>query len=360
MTDCLTLLSLLNKSAAPNSVFLNCLNQKISEKHNLPFVLPIIYFFKDANQLIKSDELTILHKKNYVRNIYILGELKKISFECVKQKIEPPVLLKGSAYIFKLYNDDFGYRILSDIDLLVFDDDHKKKFLKLLEYLGYGSGSKYEETFTNGKIKIDIHTELINSNRISWRRGLFSKLELNRSVVKKEIDGVSYNFLTDGIDFIYCLFHNAIHHGFKNRKWIIDAYAFIKKKLVNPDEIFIEVQSLNLLDEFRFVLSCMNYNLPLDSVWKCKFQIPYKEKIISRLFSANVTEINYYQYAFNYYLMKKNQRIKYVLTLLFPGKNILELKYPGKNIFEAYTAHFIEIIKSAGKGCFVFSNSSGK
>ncbi|HPG31287.1 MAG TPA: nucleotidyltransferase family protein [bacterium] len=336
------------------------MNQQIDEGNNLSFLLPVIYFFKNAADLSNSGKLVKLHKTNYFRNIYILGELKKISLECVKYKIEPPVLLKGSAYIFKLYSDDFGYRILSDIDLVVFDDWHKEKILKIIGDLGYGRGSKYEETYTNGKIKIDIHSELINSNRIGWRRGLFSNMNLKKNSVKKEIDGVQYNFLSDNADFIYCLFHNAVHHGFKNIKWILDAFAFIKKKLVNPDEIFAEIQSLNLIDEFRFVLSCMDYNLPLDLEWKNKFQIPYKKKIIVRLFSANVLEINYCQYAFNYYLMKKNERLGYVMTLLFPSKKILELKYSGKNILAAYAAHFIEIIKSAGKFCFVFSNASGK
>ncbi len=348
MTDYQTLLYLIKNFQTSDDHAKELLQKILTDKNIIHNILCLIFFCKNTNILNFSKELYDLHKDNLLRNLYIIGELKKISKKCNEFNIENPVLLKGASYLFKLYNADYGYRILSDIDLLALNQHHKTELIKILKTIGYGFGSKYQETLTNGIIKIDIHDELLNSNRIEWRKSLFSNITINKHILSKCYENQYFNFLTDDIDFIYCLFHSAIHHGFNNIKWSVDAYLFIEMNLVKPDSIFKTIESLNLINEFRFILTCFNIDFKLSEDWIKIFNLPYKNKIVSKLKSAKTNKIKYSQYIFNFLLMKKKERLKYIVFLIFPSKKILKLKYSeNDNILNLYLKHLIEIIKSA-------------
>lgn len=276
----------------------------------------------------------VLYKQNALRNIYIISELKKIYAECKEKNVCPPVLLKGSSYLFKIYQNSIGARYLSDIDILVKNEKHKNQIVDILKNNDYFFGSEYSETMEKNNIKIDIHTELLNSKRILWRRNI-----LNINYDKDICRYGDFFHLEDNFDFIYSIFHLAAHHGFLGFKNFIDVFLMLQNPKINLSEIYMIAEEKKILNQLRFILSYLNMIIKLEKEWIIKFKLPYKIKFVNFIFNLSILKNR--QYPVNFFLIKHGH-LKFIYNILFPSKNILSLKYK-KNA--SYLINYINYIK---------------
>ncbi len=314
--------------------------EELLKKFPIDDVLLFSHFFKDIDIIKKKTLLSQQLKKNILRNMYIENELKTIYSACAAAEIAPPVLLKGAAYMFSIYKSEPGFRFLSDIDVLIKNSEHLVDFSNLLNKLGYFRGSKYHETFEKNNIKIDVHTSLLNSNRISWRKNFFAINNLYQIAEKKN----NFLVLPENIDFLYCLLHSAIHHGFNGFKWLADCKLFIENSKLQPLNIYDTAIKYNVCNQIKFCLTVYSQFFLLPEKWIEIFQIPYKNFIAKKIIARN--SYKYQQYFVNFLFCPLMYKPGLIFNLFFPSRKILELRYPfSSNIFFLYKKHFAEILK---------------
>jgi len=310
--------------------------------HNLSDadIVSLAYFFK-TNKLFTETPIYPKYKSNLMRNLYIIGELKKIYELCSKRNIEPPILLKGCAYIFKLYEDDCGYRFLSDIDIYEQDSIRHGKIIEILYHAGYVKGSQYIETFEKNNIKIDIHSDLLNSNRVRWRKKFFNTENLEIDTYEKD----GFKVLNNNIDFIYCLLHSAVHHGFTGFKWLLDAHLFLSQKLVSAESILKKSILLSVAEPIRFCLTFYNQFFSLSDEWIKTFQLPYKLKAVHKIINAENREN--LQYYINFIFSKNSDKPGLLFNLFFPERKALQIRYnKNSSMASLYFEHYKKIMRS--------------
>lgn len=275
-----------NKDTAIFEKFIYGFNAQLNEED-----IVLLSFFFDKNNLFTSSKYYTKYKLNLMRNLYILNEIKNIYSQCIAEKTEVPAILKGGAYLYKIYSDSYGCRYINDIDLLAFTPEHRNRLEKILFSCGYVKGSDYIETYEKNNIKIDLHTELLNSNRIRWRKNFFKIQNLRDEMIEKD----GFLTLNNDTDFIYCLLHSAIHHGFQGFKWLVDSTLFIKKKLVYPEPIYLKTEKYHVTDQIRFCLTFADNFFSLSEEWKKTFSLPYKKKLILKMIDSKSSEnMQYY------------------------------------------------------------------
>ena len=299
-----------------------------------------VYSLTNNQELIIPQRLKKIYKQNFIKNMHIISELKKIYKICENMNIRQPILLKGTSYIFKFYNDNLGCRNLNDIDLLIYDKEHYFQLCELLKSNGYIFSSDYPETLTKNNIKIDLHIELINSARIAARREFVNISDWQKHIIKIN----DFYFLDDNLDFLYSLLHSAIHHSFSEFKWLTDAYLFIFLKKLAPQNLKKIAEINNILDLLRFCLTYLNLIFELPQEYQDTFNLPYKKNVCKYILKK--TNKKNCQYLINFLFANNLQKIRILMNLLFPNKTILNLKYLQKNILAQYIQHYKEIIKS--------------
>jgi hypothetical protein len=112
-------------------------------------VLSLLYKkFKD-NDILEivpeeiAEHLEMIYNLNLSRNEEILKQIKSINTLLNERGIKP-IFLKGSAYLLNGLFEDYGDRIMSDIDFLVSDIDFLKT-VEILKSVGYESGKPFYE-----------------------------------------------------------------------------------------------------------------------------------------------------------------------------------------------------------------------
>jgi len=316
-----------------NSVSIN------AEKEFEPDILALLFFFDNRREIL--NQLPLL-KKYYnltlFRNLYIYSELRKIYADCRAANILPPILLKGAAFLVKLYAADFGVRHLNDIDILVLDEAQYNAVIDILLKNGYRNTTNYKETFIKNNIKIDVHTEFINSIRISAREKIW-KFD-NKKIQYYSIN--DFLVLEDNLDFIYTLLHSILHHNINQIKWLVDLKLLLIKKNISSDNVFELAKSFDLITALRLGLTAYSFYFDLDNNWIIKFKLYYKKRIVAYILNSNEL---YAKYLFNLLLLRWHDKIKLLFTLIFPNIAILKQRYKkDTNIISLYFKHFYFIL----------------
>ena len=181
------------------------------------------YFSKDNLSL--SLEFQNQYQKQWIHNQVLLTILEEISTILSEKKLDA-TLLKGADLIQNLYQD-LGARFLSDVDILINEND-VAVWIKLLEELGFQFRSKLH--FYGDRFKIEC-SKYIGALEINFE--LHTKLLFHHkcekwTLVNSELPG--FKKISSMDNFIYLCGHLAHQHTFSKLYWLIDI-----KKLLNQD-----------------------------------------------------------------------------------------------------------------------------
>jgi hypothetical protein len=141
------------------------------------------------------------------------------------------VLALQGLSILNIYGD-YGLRPLSDIDLMV-KGGQKERLKALLMKAGYRNLiAVYPDILHKDGISIDIHTHILNVDRIRSRRYLFPEdLTLmweKASTLFKNSNGL---LVLDPYDSFIALAAHALKHSYSRMIWLSDLYEFLLRLL---------------------------------------------------------------------------------------------------------------------------------
>lgn len=191
-------------------------------------ILPVIYIKFRSHDIISHlpEELTEFLKEiyelNLSRNGEILNQLQEITNVLNKNGIYP-IYLKGAGNLLdKLYND-LGERIMSDIDLLVTEEEYLPA-AKILETEGYSATIDSYVDIKNLKhyprlskagtpANVEIHRLPVPEKFTKW---------YNTAIINKEKKAVSEEALYFVLSDNHKAIHNFIHSQLENKG---DAYG---------------------------------------------------------------------------------------------------------------------------------------
>jgi hypothetical protein len=164
-----------------------------------------------------SDEL----RKVFMRTGGFLAQLSSLRSALQKQGIRV-IVLKGGALIQTAYQRQLGLRPLSDIDLLVKSSDLPLVQQAVSEQ-GLHSGSPSVGLFRKGPVAFDLHSDLINSDRIRRRALAFrfdaGSLWAHARPLDEQDD--SLLVLSPAHQFLHLAVH-GLKHSFSRLIWLVD------------------------------------------------------------------------------------------------------------------------------------------
>ena len=162
------------------------------------------------------------------RAISILNEAKILS-SLFQQAGIPVIALQGLSLIKVIYTDP-ALRPLGDIDLMV-KPDGKRRLKKLLFHAGYRAPyPTYPDLLFKAGVLIDIHTHVLNLDRIKSRRYLFCEdLKAMWEKAVPMFDQPDGLLSLDPYDNIIALAAHALKHNYSRLIWIADIHECLLK-----------------------------------------------------------------------------------------------------------------------------------
>jgi len=163
----------------------------------------------------------------------MVAELKRLSEWMILAGIQA-IVLQGMSLI-KLYRDP-GLRPLSDIDLMV-RPIHKPKFKKMLLEAGYCNVAEvYPDIFYRDGICIDIHSHILNLDRIESRRYLFAQdMEPMWERAIPYFGWTKNLMVLDPFDNFIALAAHALKHSYASLIWLVDLRELLIRLTGRPD-----------------------------------------------------------------------------------------------------------------------------
>jgi hypothetical protein len=223
-----------------------------------------------------KEKLSQTYLKTLSRNMVLYEHFRQIATEFSKVGIDV-IPLKG-IYLAEFLYKDIGLRQMSDIDLLVRNEDATKS-IEILENLGYQKSLSLEEFIDNRVdhhhltpmikcgVSIEVHTKL-------HRKSEDYSIDIN-GIWSNSIDYSITGCSVKAMDFSHLIIHNCVHldKHFKKKKYHLKSFIDISL-LVG---VFREKIDWNAIDEL-----CENY--------MCKDILHRYLVIISTFLDANVSK----------------------------------------------------------------------
>src|SRR4030042_1358189 len=137
--------------------------------------------------------------------------------------------LKGASLLNSIY-PNIGMRVMGDLDLMIRPEE-QKRFINLLQNLGYREDPLLPHIFQKDRVIIDIHSHAMNIERIPSRSALFplgmGPVWLN-SIPWKE--GYQWLRRPDDVDNVLLLSQHLMKHSFSKLIWLVDILKLIRNK----------------------------------------------------------------------------------------------------------------------------------
>ncbi len=164
-------------------------------------------------------------KKDYINtaatNLLLLDELGKV-LSALKDELVPVIVLKGGALLDTIYKD-IGLRPLTDIDLLIKEEDFPRA-QNVLRGMGYRNTPSYPEDFIKGEVIVDLHWDLINITRVRSRKMAHS-VELDEiweNSRPTKVANIEARVLSPEDMVMELSLHLTLHHGLSRMVWFMD------------------------------------------------------------------------------------------------------------------------------------------
>ena len=180
------------------------------------------------------DRLRGAYRKNWVRNHHLFNQAAPAMKSLHRADI-PIMLLKGAALILRVYND-FGLRIMRDIDLLV-PTGRARAALAILQQAGW----------TSAYAKLPVHEDVLNFHHaFSFRDSKGRELDLHRHALihcMTEDADVDFWSLSEPVlvhdipcrvmspadQLLHVLAHGAIRDSIPPLRWVADAVWILRR-----------------------------------------------------------------------------------------------------------------------------------
>lgn len=168
----------------------------------------------------------------FVVNGRLLSALEALREALLQQKLQT-VVLKGAALLRTEYEGQLGLRPLSDVDLLVREDE-LRRFEALLREQGFRRSGESAGFFSSGEARIDLHTDLVGARRIP-RRARAARFDLpglwERSTPLGQLAG-PFRALAPEDQFLHLAVHGQ-KHSFVRLIWLMDL-ALVSRRVSWP------------------------------------------------------------------------------------------------------------------------------
>jgi len=182
----------------------------------------------------------------------ILEEANRLSARFKEAGIKV-VALQGLS-LLSVYGDP-GLRLLGDIDLMV-RPKQKENIKRILREAGYhNSMALYPNIFFKNSFCIDIHTHVLNLERIKSRRQIFpSDLNAMWDMAVPLFDQAGHLFILDPYDNIIALAAHALKHGYSRLIWLVDIYESLLMLRNNTDWDNVIIERARLWRQEKILL----------------------------------------------------------------------------------------------------------
>lgn len=174
----------------------------------------------------------------HLENIYLatavqsrasLSEVESLSHRLGDAKLQ--VMAIQGLSIVDIYAEP-GLRPLGDVDLMV-PPDSKGRFRKVLWEAGYTLPDfRYVDLYTKGGLWIDIHTHILNLDRIKSRKYLFP--EDLTSLWERAVpfsEKLPLFLRPEPVDNFIALAAHALKHSYSRLIWLVDLHELLLKGL---------------------------------------------------------------------------------------------------------------------------------
>jgi hypothetical protein len=282
-------------------------------------------------------EIEVPYTRIQKKNLNILSETKAIDQALGHAGIQA-IALQGLSLITSVYNDH-GIRQLGDMDLMV-KPGNKGKFRLLLVDAGYRIPCfSFPHLLSKDSIEIDIHTHILNLDRIRSRRYIFPE-DLTpmweRAVpFFEQHDGL---LLPDVFDNFIALAAHALKHGYSRLIWLVDLQEIILKYVDNVDRWERIVERTRFWKQERVVLYALILMEELLGL-KCSFRFKYElglkqisipEKHLLRLRCRGFSSTILSNTLWLANIKRVGDKLKFIRETIFPKGVIMAQIFPSR------------------------------
>jgi len=267
----------------------------------------------------------------------ILSEAKALASKLEEAHI--PVLALQGLSLVRVYGDP-GLRPLGDVDLMV-KPCHKGKLKRLLYEAEYRMPSfMYPDLLCQDGVWVDIHTHILNLERIRSRQYLFPE-DLASMWVRAVpfFDKSGGLLLLDPYDNFIALAAHALKHSYSRLIWLVDLYESLLKWAGNTggwermiDRAYFWRQEKVVLYALILMERILDLKVPLwvkDYLGIRKLNILEKQVIRMKLKGFSSGELCYVLWLFNIKGIKR--KLKFFKETLFPKDKIMNQIFPHKS-----------------------------
>ncbi len=200
---------------------------------------PLLYsLLKEMNVLADlPDDVREMLRNAYARtsavNQHILAVLEEAE-DVLERRGIPVIILKGAALLTTVYHD-IGLRPMDDIDIMV-RPRHLGDICDTLTGMGFTRHRLYPHSFQRGIIKIDLHTDLLSSDRIRSRQDTVTLRQEDIWDNAVPLNGSpSSLYRLSPYDTLIALSFHLLKHRFNRLIWFVDIAAFMNASAVEID-----------------------------------------------------------------------------------------------------------------------------
>ncbi len=206
------------------------------------------------------------------RTLAILNEAEVLSTRLEKARISV-IALQGLSLIKTLYQDP-GLRQLGDMDVMVKPGD-KDRLKELLCQAGFSSPyPNYPDILFKSDVLVDIHTHVLNLDRIKTRSYLFPEnlgpMWERATPMFDRVDGL---LILDPCDNFIALAAHALKHSYSRLIWLADLHECLTELAKNPNRWQEMAARARLFRQERVVLYAL---ILVEEIFGLK--IPYRVK----------------------------------------------------------------------------------
>lgn len=232
------------------------------------------------------------YKLQWIHNTVLMQTLGELGLQ-LKNLSSPVVILKGMHLLHEIYHDT-GTRFMSDVDLLVDQNDlpmvdeilKQNNFTELMTRKFYGNNFKknYSKKIDEIEVNIEIHSKLFFHHDFNPITTEVSKLEHFRQLSPEDL-------------FIHLAGHLVLQHNFLFLYWLVDLYFLYDKNKKQMDWNYIHqmAKKRKLEKSVNLVLFVLEKYFKTERCDKLKFRFIYSWLINKKfLLRPSKHRIRYY------------------------------------------------------------------
>lgn len=271
-------------------------------------------------------------KNSYIRIKQQTSEQIAAARELVymgEQKGIPVMAIQGLSLKSTVYKN-LDVRHLGDLDIMVRPKD-REGFRGLVVDAGYSNKSPlFPDLFDRGFIQVDIHTHILNLDRIKTRRFIFPEdlTPMWNRAVKTETGLL----MPDFFDNIIALSAHALKHCYSRLIWLTDIYECLLICSKEPKGWAVLIERAGFWGQKRILLYAVVLAERLLGA-----RIPFWVKNELGLKDLNIMERHYLRLRTNGFAPRSLPHVLWLQSINSPGRKIKYLKeviFPENNIRE--------------------------